>query len=239
MRYSPISAWGSASLCRLVTWSPIFSVSFTCSSRTQPSWSHRGGGLLGQNPGPIGPKQPGSSSLWEGRLPWHPGFSVLVWRGFCTFWKRLRSLRWVCTIRETLGTSPWPIHGKGGPHPLGLHCHGQCRTSGRGRWRRPTDAGWLKSWRRSPPWWNNSDESGSSCLVGNKELSSKSGVGWSRWLRTVGWLIPKVVKTVWRVVRGGRVGHPWVRSVQTLLKQETDPRDHGAKLLKAHSSYVS
>ena len=76
-------------------------------------------------------------------------------------------------------------------------------------------------------------------MVGNKELSSKSGVGWSRWLRTVGWLIPKVVKTVWRVVRGGRVGHPWVRSVQTLLKQETDPRDHGAKLLKAHSSYVS
>lgn len=71
--------------------------------------------------------------------------------------------------------------------------------------------------------------------MGIKELTSKSGVGWSQWLRTVVWLILKVAKRVWRVVRGCSEGHPWVRSVQTLLKQETDPRVRGAKLLKAVS----
>ena len=240
MRYLPNSAWGPASLCRLVTWSPISSVSFSCSSRMQLSQNHRSRGLLGQNPGPTGPKWPGSSSSpWEGWLPWHPGFSVLVSRSFCTSWKRVRSLHWSCIIQETLGASSWPIHGKRGPHPPELHRRGQNRTPGRNRWWRPTDAGWQGGWRQSLPRWNNSDESGSSWLVGIKELSSKSGVGWSQWSRTVVWLILKVAKRVWRVVRGCTKGHPWVHSVQTLLKQETDPRDLGAKLLKAQSPYVS
>lgn len=41
-------------------------------------------------------------------------------------------------------------------------------------------------------WRSNCDESGSSCLVGNKELSSESGVGWSRRARRAEWVIPRL-----------------------------------------------
>lgn len=81
-----------------------------------------------------------------------------------------------------------------------------------------------------PPRWSNSEESGSSWLIGNEELSSK------KWC----WLFPVTEdsgvadskgcdwKKGWSVVGGRSKGCPWVCSVQTLLKQKTDPRDLGA-----------
>ena len=59
----------------------------------------------------------------------------------------------------------------------------QNRSPERGRCGRPTKA----RWPCSPSWYNSSDESGSSQLIGNKELSSENGVG-RPWRPTVtGW----------------------------------------------------
>ena len=54
----------------------------------------------------------------------------------------------------------------------------------KGRCRRPADACWsVVNGGLNSPQWNNSEASESSWLIGNKELSSKNGVGWSwgRW----------------------------------------------------------
>ena len=71
-----------------------------------------------------------------------------------------------------------------------------------------------------PPRWNNSDESESSWLFGNKELRLQHGVGRPRRLR-VAEVVLKAV-TGKRLESGRRLeeGHPWVCSAQTLLKQE-------------------
>lgn len=70
-------------------------------------------------------------------------------------------------------------------------------------------------WRwRPPPGWNNTDESGSSCLIGSKELSSKNRVGWPRRQKIAEKMFRKVATgKVWTVVRGWKNGSPCVFSI--------------------------
>lgn len=140
----------------------------------------------------------------------HPGRGCSCSTGFCIF-KRCTSC-----------TSPWPIRGKSGlscPEPCYLGWNGSLK---RGRWRRPPDSVWPGGWWRPPPRWNNSEESGSSWLISNKEINWKHGVGWFRRPRIAEWLVPKVVtgKKDWRMVGGWRNRCFWVCSIQTLLKQK-------------------
>ena len=119
-------------------------------------------------------------------------------------WKRAQLLCWFCIFKRLLVPcaslrSVHPIHWKSGPHPSG-----QNRSPERGGCQRPTDACWPGSWQW-PSWlWNDSDKSGSSWLISNQELSSKTDVGWSRWSSTAEWLIMKVVTglKVWRLEQG-------------------------------------
>ena len=89
------------------------------------------------------------------------------------------------------------------------------------------------SWRQPRLWWNNSEESWRSWLTGNKELSSKIGVGWSQRSRMAEWLILKL-RLEEKLEGGQRLEQGTSRGLlhQTLLKQETDCRDHWVHCLE-------
>ena len=230
-RYSPSPAWGPASLQRWVSWSPIFLMSFTSSSR---KWLLRKSQRRGSER--VGPRACRSKRAWFKFFSMRMVASIVSWvlphhlemasarpgrgHGRCTGFAFSRDAR--CPR-----TSPQPILEKGGLCPPEPQCWGWNRSLERGRCRRPKDARWPGGWWRPPLWWSNSDESGSLWLIGNKKLSSKNGVGWSRWLRIAEWLILKVVtgKKVGGWLEAGVRGVP-VSVLSTHCWSKRDPRDH-------------
>ena len=107
-----------------------------------------------------------------------------------------------------------PIWGGSGPHPSKPQHFGGNRMPERGRCRRPAVVGWPGRWLWPPPQWHNSDEFGSSWFLGNRELSSKNGVGWSWRLRMADTVLKvasgKGVRGWWRQEEGASLGllHP-------------------------------
>ena len=91
---------GAGSLQRAVRWWPIFLVSFTCSPGSGSTGSQGGGRVCGDTQGLRVQRARFRSSPAAQQLPWRPGFSPLLLRGFCSSWKRLQPPLHLCIFRR-------------------------------------------------------------------------------------------------------------------------------------------
>lgn len=165
-----------------VRWSATFLTSFISWSRKWISRKSQRWGSIpsGQNPEHGDPKVPGlgaSPEPWW--LPWCTQFYHIYLGTACAHPKRGHCCCAGFAFSRDLMPSGFSSNG---PHTLELHHSGWNKSQERGRCRRPTDACWPSGWWQPPPQRSHCDTSGTSRLIGNRELSSKNGGG-GRWLR--------------------------------------------------------
>ena len=122
MRCWPSLTCGPVILRRLVTWSYIVSMRFTCSCEKLLSVSHRGVGLPGQNQG-VQAHQLVVQVLLHKNDCFHSTLVLphLSWDGYWMFWKRGAAATVVLRFQEVLGALlflPGRLLEKAGTHLL-------------------------------------------------------------------------------------------------------------------------